>query len=101
MLASAPPVGLEGSDLLSQVRSGVKESRALGCSPSVLACCPDDAESLDLATTGTDKVLIFPTRAVASASPIWGLTVREVPGLEAPIVMDPAALAKLFLGTAV
>lgn len=101
ILASAPPVGLKGADLLTQIRYGVKMARALGCSPTVIALSPDDAESLDLATTGTDKVLIFPTRAVGGASPVWGLTIREIPDLEAPIIMDAPVLGKLFLGSAV
>ncbi|HEY4897083.1 MAG TPA: hypothetical protein VII01_13435 [Solirubrobacteraceae bacterium] len=101
ILAAAPPAGIKGADLLSQIRYGVKESKALGASPSAIALSPDDAESLDLATTGTDKVLIFPTRAVGTASPVWGLTVLEVPDLAAPIIMDAPILAKLFNGSAV
>jgi hypothetical protein len=97
ILAADPPRGLTGDGLVEQTRHAVTAMRAAGHSPSVLVVNPEDAADLDLAVDGGGSY-VFDVAAAGSASPLWGVRVREVPGLTAPLLLDPIALGSLYLG---
>lgn len=102
--ASAPPAGLTGPTLIEQSRFAVAAARALGSNPKVLALDPETAADLDVMTSGSDAAYVFATRDTGSASPLWGLEIREAPSLPGdlggPLLVDPGLAAVLYLGGA-
>lgn len=99
ILAAAPLIGSEGADLIARVRNAVATMHDVGSNPSVLALSPAEAATLDLTQVGADDLYLFLTREAGSASPVWGLRIAEVPGLEAPIVIDPLKLGVFYVAT--
>jgi len=98
LAASEPVKGETGDDLIAKIRYGVEAARAAGAKPSVLAVAPAVATTLDLVKT--DLGYIFAIRDVGGSSPLFGLTVVEVPGLAKPVLIDPVTAGVLYLGTA-
>ena len=92
--------GLTGSTLIEQARHGVRAARANGALPRLLAVSPEDAAELDLSQTGADHAFVFALRDTGSADPLWGLSIREVPSLVDPHLIDPPLAASLYLGRA-
>ena len=93
-----PPFGLTGADLITQVRNGISEMRALGASPDLLVLNPSDSAELDLIQD--DGGFVFPFRT-GEASPLWGLTVVEhsIPTDAAPLLIDSSLIGSLYLGS--
>jgi hypothetical protein len=102
ILAASPPSGSSGATLIEKARNGVKEARKVGANPRVLALNPDDSADLDVQKTGTEGLqqYIFASRDSGSASPLWGNAIVEVPGLESPMLLDPAILGAFYAGQA-
>jgi len=98
--AAKPPSGEEGESLWIKVRNAVKAMRAKGAKPNVLALNPDDAADLDTLTAGADNLPVFALRDTGSSSPLWGLSCIEVPGLEAPTLIDTTIAGVMYLGEA-
>jgi hypothetical protein len=98
--AASPPTGKEGEGKLEEIRNAVKAMRALGASPTLLACSPDYAAELDTLTAGVDKLPIFPLGAVGGSNPLFGLQPVEIPGIESVTLIDPALLGIDYLGYA-
>jgi hypothetical protein len=62
---------------------------------------PSDAETLDLTRgSSTDQFILSPTPRDSAFTPLWGLRLAVVKGLEAPIVLDPSCVT-LYMGAAV
>ncbi|MDP9297630.1 MAG: hypothetical protein M3O98_03055 [Actinomycetota bacterium] len=96
--AATPDIGL---GLLQALRKAVTAVQDEGFNPSLAGVSPQDAESLDLERAGIESdmgpFLLDPApRDVGGFSPLWGLTVRVVKGLTAPIVLDPSVV-RLYL----
>jgi hypothetical protein len=103
IVAAEPPEGeTSKAVLLERLRAAVKEARAAGVTPQIVALSPTQGEALDLSTSGVDKAFVFNPRLTGAAGgDVWGLTPVEVPGLESePVVIDPTVLAKVFYGNA-
>ena len=98
--AAEPTKGETGTGLWVKIRQAVKAMRAQGGKPSVLAVSPDVAAELDTMTAGADDLPVFPLGAVGGSSPLFGLTIIEVPGLTKPLLIDPTAAGVLYLGAA-
>jgi hypothetical protein len=100
--AAAPPTGSTGPTLIEKARNGVSAMRALGGVPRVLALSPTDAAALDVQKTGTAGLeqYVFGSKDSGSAGPLWNMAIVEVPGLEAPMLIDPKVLAMMYAGTA-
>ena len=97
--AATPPSGSTGTGLIEQTRNAVAASRALGANPSVLLLNPEDAANLDLTKATGSGEYVFAVRSEGSANPLWSLLIRESESITDPILLDPALLGTLFVGT--
>jgi hypothetical protein len=89
--AAKPAHGKSGATLIEQTRNAVSAMRAEGALPTILALKPTDAAALDVQKTGTAGLeqYIFGSKDTGSASPLFGLTILELPHIEAPLLVDP------------
>jgi hypothetical protein len=97
---ASPATGTpSGTGLIEKARRAVREHRALGSSPSVLAVSPGDSADLDLTTTGADDAYVFVVRA-SDGSPLWSLTVVECEAVPdgTAYLLDPGRLGVLLVG---
>ena len=100
IVASSPPFGNTGADLVARVRNGIASMRNEGADPSVLVVNPTDAVALDLYADAGG--LVFGTRDTGVASPLWGLRIVEhttTLGNEPPYLLDPQMLGVLYTGS--
>ena len=93
ILAATPPNGSTGTTLIEKVRNAVASSRSWGSWPAVLLLSPTDSSALDLSTTGTDDMLVFPVRDTGTSSPLWSLFVVESDAVTDPLLLDPVVSA--------
>jgi hypothetical protein len=97
--AASPADTAEGLNLVERIRFGVRDMRANGASPSILAAGPTDSAELDLFQTGADDNYVFATRATGSSSPLWGNRLVETPAVTGdPILIDPQLLGRVYIG---
>ena len=99
IVASAPPFGTTGANLVAQVRNGIASMRAEGANPDLLIINPTDAAALDLHADASGAYL-FGVRDTG-ASPLWGVRVVErtsTAGTEPPYLLDTRMLGVLFNG---
>jgi len=99
IVASSPPFGMTGTELVTKLRNGVASMRAEGANPTIAVLNPSDAATLDLQADAGG--FVFPTRNTGSASPLWGLRVVERigAGTEAPYLIDPEMLGRFYMGS--
>jgi hypothetical protein len=95
-IQSAGPLNSNsGTGLVARIRNGISKFADLGGEPTVIGLTPSDAATLDLETDAGGYVFIPGTDAQAT---VWKLLVREVPGLSAPLLVDPAKLGLVYTG---
>lgn len=97
--AAGPAQHLTGDNLIEHVRHGIAAMRAVGAAPSIAVLDATAAAGLDLFTTGADDAYVFPTAATGTSSPLWNQRIVELPELDAPMLIDPAMLGVLYLGS--
>lgn len=94
--AASPAEFDEGDDLIARIRLGVSAMRDDGAEPSILVLDGATAAALDLSEDAGGYV--FPVSNTGSTP--WNLRVVERPGAAAnPLLIDPAMLGVLYLGT--
>jgi hypothetical protein len=81
---------------VEDIRHAVTVIRAAGFQPDTLVLSPEDAESLELTTVGSDNLYLFSLRTTGNASPLFGLTIRESKSATTPLVFDSSAFATLY-----
>jgi hypothetical protein len=90
--AATPPSGVTGSDgsVEGLVRDAITEMQAVGVNPTVVALNPTDAATVDM-HTAVDSITRWP----------FGLRVVVSPDADAgaPLVLDPAILGHLYVGS--
>jgi len=75
--------------------------RAEGANPTIAVVNATDSAALDLSADAGG--MIFPTRDVGTASPLFGLTIIErtsATNAEPPYLIDAGMLGQLYLGAA-
>jgi len=99
IIAATPPTSYDGTNLVERVRNAVRDHRALGMNPTILAVSGADAAMLDTLQQ-SDGGFMFGTSGVNNASPMWQLRVVEWTGDDdaPPMLIDVAALGQGYAG---
>jgi hypothetical protein len=92
-----PAFGESGADAIAKARNAVADVKALGGNPTVYACTPAEAATLDLTKTEAAGY-VYGSRDSGSASPLWGMNVVEVPSIDKPHVIDPRLSGVFYAG---
>jgi hypothetical protein len=93
------PFHAPAANLVISVREAITVLQDLGYAPDTLVLRPSDAEDLDTLTSGV-AAADFVFSPGQPAGPLWNLSRRVSKAAPAPIVMDSAALGRLYSGPA-
>jgi hypothetical protein len=94
------PIDAVGEGTVARIRNAISDHRLLGYSPTIAAVPPEVATELDLLAFEAGGY-VFDVHRLGSSSPLFGLQIVEVPGVEDSFLIDPVAHGVLCLGQAV